>query len=228
MRIPGSAIVTTEMRTHLGQPLSLRSLLLIPCGLGLALLLVWPRAPLAAVMRVGPSPNPFDVVAVCLVLLAVYLGARHGSEDYSPSSSLQLRDLVRFAPVPPAEIVLGKGVFGVLHTALLLLLGAPFVVASLAVGGADGTEGLRVLAVAGAACLCARMLGLLVLVVVRGKPLVRDVVLVPLLAVASPIDAVVARTPRAVGISVGVSLAVALALAATTALALRGMRRPDA
>ncbi|HEY9595048.1 MAG TPA: hypothetical protein VHE79_11260 [Spirochaetia bacterium] len=239
MRVPGAAVIAAEARAHAGRPLSLRSSLLVPCGLGLALLVVWPRATIAAVMRIGPSPNPFDVVAVCLVLLAVYLGARHGSEDYDPGSAVRLRDLVRFTPVSLAEIVLGKAAFGVVHTAFLLLLGAPFVVASLAVGGAGGAEAVRVLAVTGAACLCARMLGLLVLVVVRGRALVRDVVLFTILALAivlallflpmaSPIDAVVARTPRQTGISAGISLTVALALAVTAAFAMRILRRPDA
>lgn len=233
-----AAVVADAARALFTQPLSLRSCLLIPCGAGLALLLVWPREPLAAVMRVGPTPNPFDVVAVSLALFGLYLSARHGAEDYTPDSAAHLRDYVRFAPMPMAEIVLGKAAFGVLHTIFLLLLGAPFVIASLAVGGAVGMDALRVCAVCGAVCLCARMLGLLVLVVVRGTPVVRDVILMPILALslvftllflpmASPIDAVLARTPRQVGISAGISLTIALALGIGAAFAMRLMRKPD-
>jgi hypothetical protein len=237
--MPGAVILREEARTHVSNPLSLRSYLVAPIGAGLALLLVWPRAPLASIMRVGPAPNPFDVVAVCLVLLGLYLGARHGSEDYTPSSATNLRDYVRFTPVSLAGIVLGKAIFAVAHTAFLLLLGAPFLLAASAVGGVTGAQVLLVLAMTAVSCLCVRMLGLLVLVIVRSGPLLRDVILLPLIALAivltllflplaCPLDAVIGRSPRQALISIGISLTMALVFAVGAAFSLRIMRRPDA
>ena len=238
MRFPGAAVVGDEARTHFGQPLSLRSYIIVPSVTGLALSLVWPRVGAAALVRVGPTPNPFDVVAVSLLLVAMYLGARHGSEDYTPGAGTRVRDLVRFTPVTPPGIVAGKAVFGLGHTLFLVLLGAPFLLAALSVGGITASQAVAALGVVAAAGLCARMLGLLVLVVVRSGPLARDIVILPLIAVglvltllflpvSCPIDAVLGRTPRQAWTSVGISLTVGAVFAAAAALALRITGRHD-
>jgi hypothetical protein len=245
MRVPGAALIEEGVRTYFSQPAILRTYLLVPCAVGLALLLVWPRAPLASLLRVGPSPNPFVVASVSLLVFALYLSARYGSEDYSPGTLVQLREYVEFTPVSLVEVALGKAAFAAAHTLFLLLLGAPFLFAAMAAGGMTEAQVLVVLAVTGAACLAARMFGLLVLTLVRSGPLLRDVILLPAITLclvltllflpqANPIDAVVGAAigPRPGSgrmapslISIVISLGAALLLGAAAMVSLRAMRR---
>jgi hypothetical protein len=91
---------------------------------------------------------------------------------------------VTLTPVPVISVVGGRLVFSALHTLVLLLLGAPFLAAAMAVGGADFPRALAALAVAGAASLGARMAGLLALSAFSRRTYARDLLLIPCLAAA--------------------------------------------
>jgi hypothetical protein len=245
MRIPGGALMDEGVRTYFTQPAILRTYLLVPCAVALALLLVWPRAPLTALLRAGPSPNPFVVASVTLLLFALYLSTRYGSEDYSPGTLVQLRDYVAFTPVSLVEVVLGKAAFALGHTLFVVLLGAPLLFVAMAIGGMTEAQLLLVLAVSGAACVAARMFGLLVLTLVRTGPLLRDVILLPVIALslvltllflppANPIGAVVSvavGSSQGVGrmslplTSIVISLGAAALLGGAVLASLRAMRR---
>jgi len=163
-------IYLTDART-------LRACLYLVAALALALLVVWPRGPLEAALRSGQAPDTFTVVAICFLVSALYLGARFGAEDYSTDPSVQLRELAALTPVSILSLVAGRFAFGVLHTILLMLLGAPFLVAAMAVGGAGVPELLQALGLVGLASLAARMAGFLALAVVGTRRPLRDIVL---------------------------------------------------
>ena len=165
------------MHVYLTDSRTLRACLYLAAALALVLLLVWPRGPLEVALRAGQAPDTFTVVAICFLVSALYLGARFGAEDYSRDPSVQLRELVTLTPVPILSLVVGRFVFGVLHTLLLLLLGAPFLVAAMAVGGAGVPQLLQALAMIGLASLSARMAGFLALAVAGARRPLRDIVL---------------------------------------------------
>jgi hypothetical protein len=125
----------------------------------------------------------------------LYLGARLGAEDFSTDPTVQLRELVTLTPVPLLSLVAGRLAVGVLHTVLLLLLGAPFLVAAMAVGGVGFPQLLRALALIGSASLAARMCGLCALALSGGRRPLRDVIL--FLAVTGAASAVFFLAPAA-------------------------------
>jgi hypothetical protein len=84
--------------------------------------------------------------------------------------------------VPLVTVVGGRAAFAVLHTVLVLLLGAPFLAAAMAVGGAGIAHALSALAVIGSASLAARMCGLFFLALAGGRRPLRDLLLMPFLA----------------------------------------------
>lgn len=249
MTIGGNPFIDEGVRIHFGAPRILVSYLLLPCGLGLLLLAVWPRTSFEAVLHAAQLANTFAVVGVGFLLLVLYLSLRYGSEDYAPDSFLKIREYVTLTPAPIASVVAGKAWFALLHTLFLLLLGAPFLLASLAVAGVGFGQALAALAVIGSAGLEARMLGLLVRCVVQGGGLRRDLILLPgtatLQAVAlmfvpavSPLSALLDLCPRdssaPLGRSVGplsftvfcllAQLAAAVLLACCLTAVLRGIR----
>ena len=176
-----------EIGIHLTDRGILRSTLAIPIVLGLALIAMWPRGSLETALRTGAVSDVFTVAATCFLLALLYLGARWGADDFAADPGVQLREYAALTPVPVISLVGGRLASGALHTLLILLLGAPFLVAAMAVGGADVRQTLRALAVIGAAGLAARMCGLLALALLGARrPLRRGllfVVLVGALAV---------------------------------------------
>jgi len=169
--------VRDGMHVYLTDRRSLRASLYLAVALALALLITWPRGSLEAAVRAAQAPDTFTVVAICFLLAALYLGARFGAEDYSPDPSVQLRELATMTPVPVLSLAAGRLAFGALHTLLLLLLGAPFLVAAMAVGGAAFSQLLQALAMIGAASLAARMAGLVSRSVLGARRPLRDVAL---------------------------------------------------
>jgi hypothetical protein len=178
----GNPFVVEGMRLSFSERGILRTYLFIPGALGLALIAMWPRSTIEATLRAGIAADTFTVVAVCFLLFLVYLGARFGAEDFTADSGAAIREYVTLTPVPLVSVVGGRATFAVLHTFLLLLLGAPFLAAAMAVGGAGIGQALSALAVIGAASLSARMCGLLFLALVGGRRPLRDLLMIPVLA----------------------------------------------
>jgi len=169
--------IREDLHTYLFDQLILRTCLYFAGALGLALLIVWPRASLEAAIRSGATSETFTVVAICFLVLMLLLGARFGAEDFSADPAVHLRDHARLTIVPLPSLVGGRAAFASLHTVLLLLLGAPFLAASLAVGGAGLSHFFCSLVVIGAAGLAARSCGLLFLCVFGTRRSVRQLTL---------------------------------------------------
>ncbi|MGD0726696.1 MAG: hypothetical protein ABSB63_14185 [Spirochaetia bacterium] len=176
MRIARNPFMDEGVRTYFVQQTILRSYLALVGVVGVALLLWWPRTSFDAVVRTGVFPGTFTSVAIGLYVCLTYLGARYGSEGFSPEAQVQLRDYALLTPVPLASIVAGKALFALLHTLFLLSLGAPFLLASLAVSGGGLSLVLPALLVIGAATFAVRMYGLLTLVLLE-RQVARDVAL---------------------------------------------------
>jgi hypothetical protein len=177
-----NAFAAQGLRDYFSWGAILRSYLLVPGILGLTLVAVWPRGAVEAVLRAPPSADAFGVVSAAFLAVLLWLGARYGAEDYSPASLGQLREYVRLTPVPLGSVVAGKILFGVGHTAFLLLLGAPFLLAAMAVSGLAADRALPSLAVVGSFGLAARMAGLLGLAATERRGLARET-----LAFAAPL-----------------------------------------
>ncbi len=169
--------VREGMHAYLSDRRTLRACIYLAAALGLALLAVWPRGTLEAAVRTGQATDTFTVVAVCFLIALLYLGARFGAEDFAANPNVQLRELVTLTPVPLASLVAGRFAFGFLHTLVLLLLGAPFLAAAMAVGGVGVPQALRALAIIGAASLAARMWGLCALALLGARRPSRDLLL---------------------------------------------------
>lgn len=230
--------VREGMRAYFSDPQTLRACLYLAAALGLALLAVWPRGTLEAAVRTGQASDTFTVVAVCFLIALLYLGARFGAEDFAADPSVQLTELVTLTPVPLASLVAGRFAFGLLHTLVLLLLGAPFLVAAMAVGGVGMPQALLALAIIGAASLAARMCGLCALALVGARRPARDILL--FFAVTAPAAAAffvqpavssfraIAALTRADGslslLPAGADVAAAVLLAACTLGVLSGTR----
>ena len=176
--------VREELRTCLTDRAILRATLAVPGALGLALLATWPRGTLETALRTGAVTDIFPVAGTCFLLVLLFLGARWGAESISSDPDVTLRDYVTRTPVSLPFLVLGRLAAGASHTFLLLLLGAPFLVAAMAVGGAGIPHILQALAVIGAAGLAARMCGLLALALIGANgPLRRALLFLFLTAV---------------------------------------------
>jgi hypothetical protein len=242
VRIAGFPLVQEGIKVYFSQALILRTYLLIPAALAVALIATWPQGPVESVLRAGAPMDPFTVVAVAFLLFLVYLGGRYGSEEYSPDSLGNLREYVTLTPASVGSLVAGKAAFAVLHTALLLALGAPFLLASLSVSGAPAGAlgaGLATLASAG---LAARMFGLFLLALLGQRKLLRSASFIGVFAaylvvtflafpLASPVSALLAlragdaaAVPHA-DLLAALTLAAAIGLAGTTALVLAAARR---
>jgi hypothetical protein len=178
MRIARNPFMDEGVRSYFFQQTILRSYLALVGVVGLSLFLWWPRVSFEEVLRSGVSPGTYTAVAISLYLCLTYLGARYGSEGFSPEAQVQLREYVLLTPVPIASIVAGKAMFALLHTVFLLALGAPFLLASLAVSGGGLSLILPALLVIGAATFAVRMYGLLALVLLESRQVALDVTLV--------------------------------------------------
>ena len=176
MRIVRNPFFDEGVRSYFAQQTVLRSYLALVGVTGLAFLLWWPRTSFDAVVRTGVVPATFTSVCIGLYLCLTYLGARYGSEGFSPEAQVQLREYALLTPVSLASIAAGKTLFALLHTLFLLALGAPFLLASLAVSGGGLTLLVPALLVVGAATLAVRMYGLLTLVLLE-RQVARNVIL---------------------------------------------------
>ncbi len=174
MRIARNPFLDEGVRTYFAQETILRSYLALVGVISLALLLWWPRASLDAVVRGGAIPATFTSVCIGLYVCLTYLGARYGSEGFSQEAQVKLREYAVLTPVSLGSIVAGKTLFALLHTLFLLALGAPFLLASLAVSGGDLPLILPALLVIGASTFAVRMYGLLTLVLLE-RQVARDV-----------------------------------------------------
>jgi hypothetical protein len=242
VRISGLPLVKEGVRVYFSQQMILRTYLLIPAALAVALIVAWPRGSLESVLAGGSPVDPFTVVAVAFLLFLVYLGGRYGLEDYSPDSLGNLREYMTLTPASVGALVAGKAAFAVLHTAFLLALGAPFLLAALSVSGSQAGAlgaGFVVLASAG---LAARMFGLFLLALFGPRKLLRSAAFlggvaaflvvtflaVPLLNPAAALLALgagdTAALPRS-GLLAALTLAAAIGLAAATAFVLSAARR---
>ena len=178
----GNPFVVEGMRLYFSERRILRSYLFVAGALGLVLAVMWPRGTIEAALREGAASDTFTVVAACLLLFLLILGARYGVEDFAPEAAARLREYVTLTPVSLISVIGGRMVFAALHTVVLLLLGAPFLAAAMASGGAGFTQALSALAVAGAASLGARMSGLLALTLVSRRQRLRGLLLFSALA----------------------------------------------
>jgi hypothetical protein len=176
--------VRERVRIYLSDGGILRASLAIPGVLGLALLAMWPRGTMEAALRTGAASDTFTVMAICFLLVLLYLGAQWGAEDVSADPTVHLREYVTLTPVSLLSLVSGRLAGAALHTLVLLLIGAPFLVAAMAVGGAGFPETLQALAVIGAASLAARMCGLLAHALLGARRPLRELLLFLVLAAA--------------------------------------------
>ena len=175
--------VREGMRMYLSDRLILRACLYLSAVLGVALVVVWPRDPLEFALRTGMAPEAFAIVATCFLLFMIFLEARFGAQDQSTDPTVQLQEHVRLTSVPLVTLVGGRATFAALHTLLLLLLGAPFLAAGMAVGGAELPRLFRALAITGAAGLASRMLGLLALCTCGTRRPMREILMYPVLVI---------------------------------------------
>ena len=171
--------VTEGLRMYLSDRSILRSCLFFAALLGVALLVVWPRDSLESALRTGLAPESFVIVATCFLLCMLFLGIRFGVQDLSTDPSVQLQEHVRLTPVPLGRLIGGRAAFILLHSVLLLLLGAPFLATAMAVGGAEPSQLFRSLAVIGSAAAASRTLGLLALCVFGSRQPLREIVVYP-------------------------------------------------
>ena len=256
MRIGRNPFLDEGVRTYFAQDAILRSYLVLVGVIGLVLLLWWPRASLDAVARTGVFPGTFTTVCIGLYICLTYLGARYGAEDFSPEARVKLREYALLTQVSLASIAAGRTLFSLLHTLFLLALGAPFLLASLAVSGGGLALMLPALLVIGAATFAVRMYGFLTLVLLErqiGRDLFLGAGVILFLVVSSivapavnPIAALLSILPRdeAAGapislplgsipffsLSVIMSLLAGLLLAGAVFASLGGLRkreRPD-
>jgi hypothetical protein len=170
------------LRTYFSHPGILRTSLVLPGSLALALLASWPRGAWDAFVRSGPASDPFTVTAVTCLALLFLLCARYGAEGFSPHSLSELREFVTRTPISLAAVVGGKTGFAVLHTLFLLLLAAPFLLAGAGVSGAGPLQVLATFAVLFSAGTAVRMYGLLILALLGARTVLRDIVLMPSIA----------------------------------------------
>jgi hypothetical protein len=203
MRIAANPFLTEGVLTSFTQPGLLRSCLILPGALGLVLPLWWPRGALETALREGHPQDVCTAVSLAFLLCTAYLGARH--ESHQPERRAGLHEYVTLTPVRLSQLVGGKIGFAILHTGFLLLLGSPFLLASLAVSGEGLERGFASLAVIGAAGLALRMLGLLLLAVMEAQRLVRGVML--LFAAAGLLGLPMLMAPAASPVSALLSLA---------------------
>jgi hypothetical protein len=242
VRITGLPLVREGVKVYFSQALILRTYILIPAALAVALIATWPQGSLESVLRAGAPMDPFTVVAVAFLLFLVYLGGRYGSEEYSPDSLGDLREYVTLTPASVGSLVAGKAAFAVLHTAFLLALGAPFLLASLSVSGTPpGVLGAGLATLASAA-LAARMFGLFLLALLGQRKLLRSAAFVggfaaylvvtflafPSVNPGSALLALRAGDAAAVphaDLLAGITFAAAIGLAGATALVLAAARR---
>jgi hypothetical protein len=243
MRIAVNPFLAEGLRAAFTRPPLLRSWLILPAALGLVLLLWWPRGAFEAALREGRPQDACTAVALAFLFCMTYLAIRHGAEDYVPERRAGLREYATLTPVSLSRLVAGKVGFAILHTGFLLLLGSPFLLASLAVSGAGLERGLASVAVIGAAGLALRVLGLLLLAITEAQRLVRGAILLfaaagllgltTLLApAASPVAALFGLStgdPRApsylVSVAIDCAAAAVLAACALACLAIARARR---
>lgn len=234
--ITGTPFVAEGFRTYFSDRTILRSYLLVPIALAIVLLVVWPRGTVESVLRAGASTDCFSVVALGLLAFLLYLGGRYGSEDYSPDTLANLREYVSLTPVSIGSVVAGKAAFAVLHTIFMLALGAPFLLAALAVSGAEARQAVAALGVVAASTVSARMFGLFLLVLFAGRKLLRDTILLAgmaayllvtylFLPAVSPIAALLGASAGVSALaSLGAGCLLAVLLGALLALVRRGAR----
>jgi len=202
---------------------------------------VWPQGTLGAAVHAGQASETFTVVCVCFLLVLLYLGARFGSDDLSEDAGAKLHEYVRLTPASVARLVGARFTAGAAHTALLVLLGAPLLAASLSVGGATPPQMLACLLVLGMAGMVARMWGLLALSVAGTRRSPRGFIAYTGISASalttfylapsvSPFH-VLAGLPRATGVSAAwpciaacAGAAVTLAAGSAGALAVRRVR----
>jgi hypothetical protein len=141
------------------------------------LVLWWPRGPIVSSLPPMPGPRTLVVVSAGLLAVLAWLSARLGADDLAPGSFIPVREYARLTPGAAGSAVRGKLAFGLLHTVFLVALGSPFVLAAAGVSGASPGAALRILAVAGSAAFAFRALGLLLLSLLPGHILARDMIM---------------------------------------------------
>ncbi len=240
MRVQGGLFFEEGVRSYFSNRRILRTYILLPACLALILLLMWPRASFESALRAGLVTDAFAVVAEIFLLLLLYLGGRYGSEGFSGEAPPPLREYATLTRAALPAVVARRVVVAAVHTVFLLLLGSPFLLASLSVSGVPFRRFLETLAVIGAAGLAARACGLLAVALLGARPFVRDVVLFPGMLLimgvtfftapsVNPFHAVVAVSGAAapcVLASLGATVALALVVLAILQAARRRARLP--
>ncbi len=173
MNLAAVPFVVEGVRAYATQRQILRTYLLVPGALTATLLVTWPQGLMNNVYRGSSITDAFTVVAVTFLFFLLYLSGRYGAEDYAPESLGDLREYVTLTRTSIVSLVAGKGLFAVLHTAFLLLLAAPFLVAAHAVSGAPAGALGEDLAILGCSALAGRMYGLFLLSVFGQRKLLR-------------------------------------------------------
>ena len=252
MRVAANPFVDEGIRISFSRGKILRAYFLMAAVLSVVLFFWWPAGSFVLDLPAGGGPRTFPSVAIGLCICCAYIGARCGAEDYSPQKRAHLREYVALTPVSLFVLVVGKAAFALLHTLFLLALGAPFVLASLAVSGTAADRALGAFLVIGAFSFAFRMYGLLLLALIGARRLLRDmallasgvlflVITLTLTPVVNPVSALsglstagplpAARFLRVsipfFLVSVIIDLLAALAFAAGTLASLRAARRRE-
>ena len=177
MRIARNPFIDEGARIYFSHGPILRTYLFVPLALAILTFIWWPRSPFSFYVRTAISPQTFTFIAVGMFVCLAYLSARYGAEDYSSDQYFRLREYVTLTPVPLGLVVAGKLGFGIFHSLFLLLLGAPFGLASLAVSGIAPVTAARALLVIGSSALACRMVGFFLLTLMHERQLLRDFIM---------------------------------------------------
>jgi hypothetical protein len=177
MRIGPNLFFEESVRSAFSSEKMHRSCFFMALALAAAFIFWWPIGPLIFDIPSDGGPRTFLAVAVALCLCSAYIGARSSAEDYSPAAGARIREWVLLTPVSLKALVAGKVGFAVLHTLFLLALGAPFLLASLAVSGISADRAMAALLVAGAFTFALRTAGLFLLVLLGVRKVLRSTIL---------------------------------------------------
>ncbi len=233
MTLAGVPFFLEGLRTYVSQRFILRTYIVVPCAVAIALLISWPQGALESVYRGAGVAETFSVVSITFLLLLLYFGGRFGAEDYSPETLANLREYAVLTPASVPSLVAGKTIFAIVHTLFLLALGSPFLLAASSVSGAPAGAFGRAFMVTAAATMASRMYGLLLLGIFGQRRLLRSAafyaglaaslvvswLFLPAINPVSVLLAISATSARSAALRVGLSPAALLALA-DSALAL--------
>lgn len=108
--------------------------------LSAVLFIWWPKSEYFDYLRSGGSPQTYSVVAIAALVSISYLSFRFGADEIKDKDHHHLSDWLVLTPLSTWRILWGRLLLFVLHTAFLVLLSAPFIVAPGTISGISPME----------------------------------------------------------------------------------------